>query len=87
MERATFLVEREASQTWSFRGSKSRNKVSVGEPAEGSLRIIINCENYTANNNFIVKTKKKLKLLTMDLLVLVSMKNAAKRDISCELQK
>lgn len=24
-------------QTWSFRGSKSRNKVSVGEPAEGSL--------------------------------------------------
>ena len=23
-------------QTWSFRGSKSRNKVSVGEPAEGS---------------------------------------------------
>jgi hypothetical protein len=25
------------SQTWSFRGSKSRNKVSVGEPAEGSL--------------------------------------------------
>ena len=28
---------RELSQTWSFRGSKSRNKVSVGEPAEGSL--------------------------------------------------
>ena len=27
----------EAGQTWSFRGSKSRNKVSVGEPAEGSL--------------------------------------------------
>jgi hypothetical protein len=26
------------SQTWSFRGSKSRNKVSVGEPAEGSLK-------------------------------------------------
>ena len=26
-------------QTWSFRGSKSRNKVSVGEPAEGSLSI------------------------------------------------
>ena len=25
------------SQTWSFRGSKSRNKVSVSEPAEGSL--------------------------------------------------
>ena len=27
----------ELVQTWSFRGSKSRNKVSVGEPAEGSL--------------------------------------------------
>ena len=30
---------REDSQTWAFRGSKSRNKVSVGEPAEGSLSI------------------------------------------------
>src|ERR1700682_663514 len=28
---------REPQQTCSFRGSKSRNKVSVGEPAEGSL--------------------------------------------------
>jgi hypothetical protein len=28
---------REVAQTRSFRGSKSRNKVSVGEPAEGSL--------------------------------------------------
>ena len=28
-------------QTWSFRGSKSRNKVSVGEPAEGSLPKIL----------------------------------------------
>ena len=27
----------EVTQTWSSRGSKSRNKVSVGEPAEGSL--------------------------------------------------
>ena len=27
----------EPHQTCSFRGSKSRNKVSVGEPAEGSL--------------------------------------------------
>ena len=30
-------AHREAGQTWSFRGSKSRNKVSVGEPAEGSF--------------------------------------------------
>ena len=31
---------RERDQAWSFRGSKSRNKVSVGEPAEGSLPLI-----------------------------------------------
>ena len=30
-------ILREAVPTWSVRGSKSRNKVSVGEPAEGSL--------------------------------------------------
>src|SRR6201985_3133420 len=29
---------RKVRQTRSFRGSKSRNKVSVGEPAEGSLQ-------------------------------------------------
>ena len=34
------LVCREEDQTGSFRGSKSRNKVSVGEPAEGSLPIL-----------------------------------------------
>lgn len=34
---ATAFPRRKVRQTWSFRGSKSRNKVSVGEPAEGSL--------------------------------------------------
>ena len=34
---ASAVVPEEVVQTWSFRGSKSRNKVSVGEPAEGSL--------------------------------------------------
>ena len=34
------VVSWEVGQTWSFRGSKSRNKVSVGEPAEGSLKMI-----------------------------------------------
>lgn len=34
---ATASPRRKVRQTWSFRGSKSRNKVSVGEPAEGSL--------------------------------------------------
>ena len=32
---------REDDQTVAFRGSKSRNKVSVGEPAEGSLKVLI----------------------------------------------
>lgn len=36
---ATTPQSRKVGQTWSFRGSKSRNKVSVGEPAEGSLVI------------------------------------------------
>ena len=31
---------REDDQTVAFRGSKSRNKVSVGEPAEGSLSVL-----------------------------------------------
>ena len=33
----TLSAWREDDQTVAFRGSKSRNKVSVGEPAEGSL--------------------------------------------------
>ena len=37
--RLTLPFEREDDQTVALRGSKSRNKVSVGEPAEGSLEI------------------------------------------------
>ncbi len=33
----------ELGQTIAARGSKSRNKVSVGEPAEGSLRDVSAC--------------------------------------------
>ena len=33
-------ILRETVPTWSVRGSKSRNKVSVGEPAEGSLMFL-----------------------------------------------
>ena len=36
-------MDGELGQTWSFRGSKSRNKVSVGEPAEGSLTMTTIC--------------------------------------------
>ena len=32
---------REDNQTVAFRGSRSRNKVSVGEPAEGSLSVCL----------------------------------------------
>ena len=37
--RLTLPFKREDDQTVALRGSKSRNKVSVGEPAEGSLEI------------------------------------------------
>ena len=40
----------EDDQTWSFRGSKSRNKVSVGEPAEGSLLFFGNTTAQTNSN-------------------------------------
>ena len=39
----------ELNQTCSFRGSKSRNKVSVGEPAEGSLTRIHTIINQSVN--------------------------------------
>ena len=38
--RITLPGWREDDQTVAFRGSKSRNKVSVGEPAEGSLSVL-----------------------------------------------
>ena len=41
------------NQTWSFQGSKSRNKVSIGEPAEASLPFVnmtkTHCEQYQAS--------------------------------------
>ena len=42
---------REVDQTEAFRGSKSRNKVSVGEPAEGSLSVSL-----TSLSDKLVKT-------------------------------
>ena len=38
--RFAVLMPREDTQTLSFRGRRSRNKVSVGEPAEGSLSFL-----------------------------------------------
>ena len=43
---------RELAQTWSFRGSKSRNKVSVGEPAEGSFTNDSNIDPFVWTNPF-----------------------------------
>ena len=40
-DRVTLPGLREDDQTVAFRGSKSRNKVSVGEPAEGSLSVCL----------------------------------------------
>jgi hypothetical protein len=38
-EKGKPISKEKLNQTCSFRGSKSRNKVSVGEPAEGSLTL------------------------------------------------
>ena len=48
-------------QTWSFRGSKSRNKVSVGEPAEGSssLRQNLTVRKLLPSNNSVNRTNQK----------------------------
>src|SRR5690606_12863835 len=113
---ATTTQGRKVIQTRSFRGSKSRNKVSVGEPAEGSLQscktpqTIVNLPKepllrraapglsrvaprppagarrriiqhpvapYGLSESLYLN---KSKLSTTDLLVLASMKNAAKCD-------
>ncbi|CAG8610004.1 4335_t:CDS:10 [Diversispora eburnea] len=69
----TIFIFREVGQTWSFRGSKSRNKVSVGEPAEGSLKIYnreLIFPDYLYSNPTLYKyinyTKTKLKKKTFN---------------------
>jgi hypothetical protein len=59
----TGAIAGEQTQTWSFRGSKSRNKVSVGEPAEGSLTLIQNLQ--TLRELFL---KKKTQLFKTSVL-------------------
>ena len=94
---ATLTQGRKVVQTWSFRGSKSRNKVSVGEPAEGSLLNgllafnLVNMWKQDVLRRFGVafmlrsvsesESISKTKLSTKDLLALASMKNAAKREM------
>ena len=50
----------EDDQTWLFRGSKSRNKVSVGEPAEGSLTLY-NIYLYIYIYIYMISYNKKIK--------------------------
>ena len=83
----------EQHQTLLSRGSKSRNKVSVGEPAEGSMRtrgawsgdwgpLMSNaCVVWLINQEIMTK------LLTMDLWALATMKNAVKCEIKCDLHE
>ena len=44
-------IRRKEVRTGALRGSKSRNKVSVGEPAEGSLLDIANAKNYVEDES------------------------------------
>ena len=53
-------MSREAVQTLSFRGRRSRNKVSVGEPAEGSLRCIRPTRELLKGGFFGIKPDNKL---------------------------
>src|ERR1700677_1515532 len=49
------------NQTGSFRGSKSRNKVSVGEPAEGSLTKSMDAARPVASGSRVVCSYTTLK--------------------------
>ncbi len=81
MRRAERPCGCEARRIGTFRGSKSRNKVSVGEPAEGSLTDDVN----TCERAWRLRAVRTKQLLTMDLWALVTMKNAVKCDNWCEL--
>ena len=92
---ATTPQGRKVGQTRSFRGSKSRNKVSVGEPAEGSftrLYFILLCGTFGWIYMFYYKKLIIIKKIilrkppTTDLLVPRSMKSAANCEKWCVLQ-
>ena len=48
----SFGIYRKDAQTGSFRGSKSRNKVFVGEPAYGSLSFLIDSNQFNHKTIF-----------------------------------
>ena len=65
---ATVSYAREVVQTLPFRGRRSRNKVSVGEPAEGSVthenKIQTTREEASLYSFFFTKQKRKTKQKT-----------------------
>ena len=91
---AEMVVFCENLQTRLSRGRRSRNKVSVGEPAEGSFSVIYLCMSgwrywyfwscsilhlfHLAKNEINQKYERHLALPTLNLLVTATMKNAAK---------
>ena len=54
-------MSRKVRQTRSFRGSKSRNKVSVGEPAEGSLTKLARRTRVRESVATLARTKQKIR--------------------------
>jgi hypothetical protein len=84
----------EIKQILALRGKRSRNKVSVGEPAEGSfITERPSLTNVRAMPMHLLWSKQLLNFLpnihkfsTMDILAPITMKNAAKCDTQCELQ-
>ena len=62
----------EDDQTWSFRGSKSRNKVSVGEPAEGSLLVSFLSFTWVVNEQNLACEVCVHSQIELDLKLLVS---------------
>ena len=81
-------MSREAVQTLSFRGRRSRNKVSVGEPAEGSLLVILFApfeqrRSPLASESFMVSSevlKRGFRAFVSRLLVLVRLVWARERE-------
>ena len=75
----SFGLYRKDAQTGSFRGSKSRNKVFVGEPAYGSLPFFFDCFQS-------LKTKFKLRtIIFMYLRMIVSHHYVKYNETTCKI--
>ena len=81
-----FPEDQKVVQAITLRGRIRRNKVSVGEPAEGSLLPFIHLARFGGLRNKHTHKIKKRKFSTVDISVLITRKNAANCDKQCELQ-